>query len=144
VTDSTRLTRTPKGRRGESDVIQAQSDYTGNFNWLGLKHNLIAGVDFSQEEAKRNNSATDPLTNTYTTVGNPDSGTTVIDTRVIGMNTFKSQNLGIYAQDTLALNETVKLIGGMRVENFSATYRDVNGYSVSLNKTLPSPRLGAL
>ncbi len=144
VTDSTRLTRTPKGRRGESDVIQAQSDYTGKFNWLGLKHSLIAGVDFSQEEAKRNNSATDPLTSTYTTVGNPDSGTTVIDTRVIGMNTFKSQNLGIYAQDTLAINETVKLIGGMRVENFSATYRDVNGYSVSLNKTLPSPRLGAL
>ncbi len=159
ITDNTVLTRTSKARRGISDVTQIQSDYTNTFSAWGLKHELIAGVDLSKENAKRNNNAASAalynssatstananLNSAYTTlVGTPDDGETRTDTRSFLMMGFKSQVMGAYAQDTLRLTDTVKVLGGLRAEQFSATFTDTVGYSASVDKTLFSPRLGAI
>jgi len=124
-----------------------QSDYTGDFQWLGHRHSLLAGVDANHESARRNNSATAGLPTPYadTTVGTPNDGVGIADTRAWAPTmSFKSQNLGAYVQDTMQLTEQVKLQGGVRLERFTATYTDAQGNRASLGKTLPSPRLGVI
>ncbi len=147
LNDSTVLKRSPKARFGDSDVLQAQSDYTRKFQALGFQHSLIAGLDFNHENARRNNSATAGLPTPYadTLVGTPSNGMGITDSRVLAPTmSFKSQNLGTYVQDTVQWTHEIKLQGGLRVEHFSAAYTDAQGYSVDLNKTLASPRIGAL
>ncbi len=142
---STELSRSPKARYGESELLQVQSDYSGTFQWLGHKHSLIAGLDFYDENADRNNNHTTGLSNPVITVGSPNNGVGITDTRVKAPSLFfKSQTLGAYAQDTLQLTEQLKLVGGVRLEHFSVDYRDVQNYSVNKSETLASPRLGAI
>ncbi|MEY4725660.1 MAG: hypothetical protein RLZ36_287 [Pseudomonadota bacterium] len=146
LSDNTVLKRTPKSRYGDSDVLQLQSDYTNSFEWLGHRHNLIAGIDVNDENARRNNNAA-PSGWTYptTTVGAPNSNVGVTDIRSMTPTlSFTSQNIGAYAQDTMQLTDTVKVQGGLRLEKFSATYTDLAGNSAGLGKTLPSPRVGVL
>jgi catecholate siderophore receptor len=60
-------------------------------------------------------------------------------------NTFKSRNLGLYFQDTMALNDTLKLVGGLRYDNFKASYKNATGaLSNSRSDSLVSPRVGLL
>jgi len=145
LTDSTLLSRSPKARYGDSDILQVQSDYNKDFEWLGRQHSLIAGVDFVDEKAQRNNNHTTGLSNPDITVGSPDNGVGVADPRTKAPSLFfKSQTLGVYAQDTLKLNEQFKLLGGLRLEHFTVKYKDVQGYQVEKSETLLSPRIGAL
>ena len=146
LNDSTVLKRTPKSRYGDSDLLQLQSDYTNSFEWLGHRHSLIAGIDFNDENARRNNSATAGLaTYANTTVGAPNSSMGVADTRSMTPTlSFISQNIGAYAQDTMQLTDTVKVQGGLRLEKFSTTYTDLANNSAGIGKTLPSPRVGVL
>ena len=147
LNDNTLLKRSPKARYGDSDVVQAQSDYTGKFQWAGHQHSLIAGLDYNHEQARRNNNATAGLPIPYadTRVGTPNAGLGITDNRVLAPTlSFKSQNLGVYAQDTVQVTDEVKLQGGVRVEHFSTTYTDAQAYRVGLDKTLTSPRVGAL
>jgi catecholate siderophore receptor len=144
---NTVLSRNPKARYGDSDVLQAQSDYASKFQWLGHQHSLIAGLDYHHEQARRNNSATTGLPTPYpeTLVGTPNNGLGIVDNRILAPTlSFKSENLGVYAQDTLQLTDEVKLQGGLRMEHFSTNYTDAQGYRVGLDKTLASPRVGAL
>ena len=144
---NTVLSRNPKARYGDSDVLQAQSDYASKFQWLGRQHSLIAGLDYNHEQARRNNSATTGLPTPYeqTRVGTPNNGLGIVDNRILAPTlSFKSENLGVYAQDTVQLTDEIKLQGGLRVEHFSTNYTDAQGYRVGLDKTLASPRVGAL
>ena len=149
LSDSTVMTRSAKARRAESDLTQIQSDYSTAFEALGHKHQLIAGVDYSDERALRNNAATDglpPYNGLSTTVGTPNDGQAITDTRKVLLNHFRASNLGAYVQDTLALTPQVKLVGGVRMDRFSASYNTVTPSMATLDKsdTLWSPRLGAL
>lgn len=151
LNDNTVLTRSAKARVGYSDLTQIQSDFTTKFNWLGLQHQLISGVDFSYEDAQRNNNYTTGLSTAAPTfVGTPNDGATLADTRAAPLlNTFTARNLGIYAQDTVALNDTLKLIAGLRMDQFEATYHSpANGStpaaSFDRKDQLFSPRLGAI
>lgn len=144
---NTPLTRTAKARRAQSDLTQVQSDYTTAFEALGHQHSLIAGVDFSDEKALRNNNATAGLPSYATlgtTVGSPNDGLSIIDTRQIPLNHFRARNFGLYAQDTMSLTHGFKLVGGVRMDRFSAQYADTSGNSYSREDTLWSPRIGAI
>jgi catecholate siderophore receptor len=145
INDSTALSRGLKARRGESDVLQLQSDYNQNFEWLGRQHNLIAGLDFSQDKALRNNSATDGLPAALgTSVGTPNDGLSILDTRSVAMNQFKADNLGLYAQDTVSLTPEVKVLGGLRLDRFTANYQDTASNRFAMSESLWSPRVGAI
>ena len=148
ITDSTALTRGSKGRVGKSDIVMLQSDYSDRFHLGGKTHELLAGVDVFDERAKRNNNY--PLPNTparpNTSVGTPDDGASVVDTRApLAYNRFKSRSIGLYVQDTVALTDSVKLIGGLRFDRFTGSYRNADG-SLGNERTdnLWSPRVGAL
>lgn len=148
VNDSTVLTRTPKGRIGISDLTQVQSDFTNKFNLLGKKHDLIAGIDLSVEDAQRNNSYAGANSGLTTTVGTPNDGdvSTVVRAAPV-LNTFKTTNIGLYAQDTVSLTEQLKFVGGLRYDSFRSTYvtnacDPVREFTIE--DGLWSPRLGLM
>ena len=146
INDSTVLTRGSKGRIGESDVLQVQSDYNNTFHWGGKKHAVLTGVDYYDDDAQRNQNYANTTPRPTTTVGTPNDGVGVADGRApVQWNTFKSRNLGLYFQDTVSLSDTLKLVGGLRYDNFKATYRNPNG-SVSGDRSdsLFSPRVGLI
>ena len=147
LNDSTALTRSAKARRAASDLTQIQSDYTTAFEALGHRHSLIAGVDYSDENALRNNSATAGLPSYATlgtTVGTPNDGQSITDTRQVPLNHFRASNIGLYAQDTMGLTPEIKLVAGVRMDHFSAQYADTSGNRYSREDTLWSPRIGAI
>ncbi len=141
---STILTRSPKGRIGTSDTTQIQSDFVGTFNGLGQQHKLLAGVDIYQEDAKRANNFAGPSSGLTTTVGTPNDGDTFADARgVVPFNRFDARNIGLYVQDTVSLTSTIKLIGGLRYDNFKASYVTNTGVANDVSENLWSPRVGA-
>jgi catecholate siderophore receptor len=145
LNDSTPLSRSFKARRGESDVLQVQSDYNNRFEWLGHQHELLAGVDYSQDKALRNNSATAGLPGgTGTFVGTPNTGASITDNRQVAMNRFDAENLGLYAQDTLSITQQFKVLAGLRLDHFSAKYRDTSNNRFEMRESLWSPRIGAI
>jgi catecholate siderophore receptor len=145
ITQNTVLTRQSKGRIGSSDIAILQSDYSNGYRW----GDLLAGVDLYDERARRNNAF--PLPNTparpTTTVGTPDDGAGVPDTRSFPapMNNFTSRSIGLYGQGTVPVTDSVKLVGGLRFDHFTGSYRNADG-SLSNERTdnLWSPRLGVL
>lgn len=147
LNDNTVLRRTPKARIGVSDLTQLASDYSGTFDWGGRRHELLAGIDLYREKAERNNSATAGLAAAPTTrVGTPNDGAVRPDTRgSVPMNTFDAQDIGLYAQDTVSLTPTIKAIGGLRFDRFSASYRTPAGVETSARtENLWSPRVGLM
>ncbi len=148
LNDATVITRTPKGRVGISDLTQIQSDFTNKFELLGKKHDLIAGVDLSIEDAQRNNSFAGTASGLTTTVGTPNDGDSRPDTRGTPvLNNFKTTNIGLYAQDTVSLSDTFKLIGGLRYDSFKGKYTTNTCNPVVVNEVdegVWSPRLGAM
>jgi catecholate siderophore receptor len=152
INANTLLTRSSKGRIGDSTMTQLQSDYTHTLNLGGMKHALLAGFDYYHDNANRNSSYANAAGNSsatnglQTSVGTPNNGAWAPDTRApVAYNTFKAQNIGLYLQDTMALTSTVKLVGGLRYDHFKATYRNANGsLGDEVSDGLWSPRVGAL
>ncbi|WP_116750077.1 TonB-dependent siderophore receptor [Acidovorax sp. 99] len=146
INSNTVLTRGSKGRVGESNVLQVQSDYSNTYNWGGKKHAVLTGVDYYDDDAKRNQNYANTTTRPTTTVGTPNDGAWVADGRApVQWNTFASRNLGLYFQDTVSLSDTLKLVGGLRYDNFRAAYHNAAGsLSNSRSDSLFSPRVGMI
>ena len=151
----TQITRTPKGRISISDITQVQSDYSGRWKTGALQHDLLAGVAVVREAAKRNNNFAGTASGLLTTVGTPDDGASRPDERGQPLfNTFDATSIGVYAQDTVALSEALKLIAGLRLDHFEARYVTQDstaangtvtpGYRHARSDALWSPRLGAI
>ncbi|MFN3957767.1 MAG: TonB-dependent receptor [Tepidimonas ignava] len=144
-TANTVLTRNAKGRRGISDITQLQSDYSHTFELGGLRHHLTAGVDITQEDAKRNNNNSGGNSGLTTTVGTPNDGDSRADTRTWVYNTFTAKSLGVYAQDVVHLTPQWKVVGGLRFDRFEADYTDgTTGASGGRRDSLWSPRVGVM
>ncbi|AOW14085.1 TonB-dependent receptor [Hydrogenophaga crassostreae] len=144
---NTGITRGAKGRVGYSDLTQIQSDFSGKFSALGKQHELLAGIDLSREDADRNQRYTGETSASLpsTTVGTPNDGAvTPVPYGTPPLNTFETQNVGVYVQDTLHLNPQLRLIAGLRFDRFEASYRDVDGNSLDIAESLVSPRFGAI
>lgn len=145
LSDSTVITRSPKGRLGISELTQLQSDYTNTFNWGGRKHALIAGVDLYHDDAKRDQRYTGTGSMPDTTVGTPDDGAVRPTPRgEPTFNTFDASNVGLYAQDTVSVTDTVKLLGGLRYDDFKASYHTPMALSNERSDGLWSPRVGII
>jgi catecholate siderophore receptor len=144
-TADTRLNRNSKGRYGQSDITQVQSDYSNKFKSAGMDHHLTAGVDLTIEDAKRNNSFAGTASGLSTTVGTPHDGDWRADTRGDPLlNTFDSKSLGLYVQDVASITSNIKLVGGLRLDTFKANYRDTAGNQDDMTENLWSPRIGAI
>jgi catecholate siderophore receptor len=139
------ISRGAKARRAESDITQIQSDFTGEFNWLGKRHDLVAGIDVYDEKALRNNSAASGLSNAPTNAATPNDGVSATNNRGdIPMASFKAKSIGLFVQDTMSLNEAFKLVAGLRMDHLKADFVNLSNAPHRMSETLWSPRLGAL
>jgi catecholate siderophore receptor len=144
VNDSTVLNRTGKGRIAETDVTIAQSDFTKTFTALGMRHNVIAGVDYVKEDAKRNNNIAGPA-RPPTTIGTPNDGASIVDTRTnIPFNTFEASTFAVYGQNLLEITPEVKVLAGLRRDRFHGEYETAAGVRFNMVEWLTSHRLGAI
>ena len=145
ITPATVLTRSAKGRIGISTTTTLQSDYSNTVTWMGLKHQIVTGVDLSNEDALRNNSYSGGNSGLTTLVGTPNDGAFRADLRGDApMNRFNARTLGVYLQDTMALSSTVKLLAGLRHDTFNANYLTTTGATNARLDALWSPRLGLM
>jgi catecholate siderophore receptor len=143
------------------DNVHVQSDYNGKFDALGLKHEILIGVDASREEktvfAARNALQGGVVpTKPTTTIGTPNDGAAVNEaSRVLRVgNQYVSTGWGAYVQNVVQLNPSWKLVGGLRYDNLTGDY---DAFSIPNNAPGPvgsdsyrmtvsewSPRVGAL
>lgn len=122
VTDSTRLCHGGP-TRGANDHHQfLQSDYSGKAEWFGLKQELLAGIELTEEKSAAFTYSNTPV-KPYDLFGEPGSNPAVTDTRTKNPATnFKARTIAVYGQDTVSLTNQWKLMGGIRYDNFDATY----------------------
>lgn len=143
VSDNSLVCRGNQTRAAKDHHRFVQTDYSGRVEWLGLKHQLLAGAEYANEQ-----------TTTYSYTGTPakspitwaDAGgsAALADTRVRARNTkFESDTLGLYAQDTVSLTDRWKLIAGLRYDRFSGDYERVAG-PLSRTDRVWSHRVGVL
>lgn len=157
IGNATVLNRGTQLKIQELDIIQAQSDYTGKHQLFGLKNEISTGIDLSREKrsvygAKTAAQGGITLTKPTTTIGTPDDGAWVDESRrVLGLNNkFTATGAGVYLQDLVHIAPMWKVLGGLRYDFFTGDYKTYNlgtgaqtaNYHQSINKL--SKRLGVL
>ena len=122
--DATILTRgNPQPKTQAFENVVFQSDYSGRFQGLGLKHQVSAGVDANLENFS-NFAVAAAATKPRTSAGTLDDGA-VIDEfgrRVSENRSFDSKALGVYGQDLVQIAPDWKLLAGLRWDQFSGHY----------------------
>lgn len=155
------LTRGTHLKIQKLDSVQAQSDFSTKFDALGVKHELIAGVDVSREErtvyaARSAAQGGVTLTKPTTTIGTPEDGASVNEaSRVLRVNNaYVATGVGAYVQDVIQVAPAWKVVGGVRYDNLNADY-DINtipdaapgpvtATKYRMHVSEFSPRIGAL
>lgn len=155
------LTRGTHLKIQKLDSVQAQSDFSTKFDALGVKHELIAGVDVSREErtvyaARSAAQGGVNITKPTTTIGTPEDGASVNEaSRVLRVNNaYVATGVGAYVQDVIQVAPAWKVVGGVRYDNLNGDY-DINAipdaapgpvtatkYRMHVSEF--SPRIGAL
>ncbi|MBL8387796.1 MAG: TonB-dependent siderophore receptor [Hydrogenophaga sp.] len=161
LSNSTILTRGNHLKIQKMDTVQAQSDFSSTFDALGVRHELLAGVDVSREKRtvytdRSSAQGGVTLTKPTTTIGTPEDGASVDESRRVLRvnNAYVSTGVGAYVQDMIQVAPAWKVVGGLRYDNLSGDY-DINtiptsaagpvsttGYRMHVAEF--SPRIGAL
>jgi catecholate siderophore receptor len=127
------------------DTRYLQSDYSGRFDWGGVKHSLQAGADLAQEEFENFGlAATSPvLTKPRTTVGTSDDGASVNEgsRQLERTRTFDAKAVGVYAQDMVQIAPAWKLLAGLRYDRLEGKYDAITaqGQPTTGMPPLPNP-----
>jgi catecholate siderophore receptor len=144
---NTVVNRGTQTRGAEDHHTFVQSDYITTTDWFGRKNQLLLGTDIAREN-----------TTVYRYTGTPGRPATTVsladnsavtDTRLRVRSTeFTSTAIGVYAQDTINLAPFWKLVGGLRLDNFSGNY-DRSGLAtpgtpLSRSDTVLSKRTGLM
>ncbi|MDO8459006.1 MAG: TonB-dependent siderophore receptor [Burkholderiaceae bacterium] len=150
VTDASVLCRGTNNKIQDMQTTYLQSDYSRKFEALGVKHDVLTGIDYAHEKF-RNYNATGTLVKANTTVGSPNDGASVDESkRVLSVGrTFDAEAVGIYIQDMVQVAPDWKVLGGLRLDSFKGKYTAVAATTTAaaLNErsdTLLSKRLGVL
>ena len=139
LSGATILTRGTNNKTQDLDNLLLQSDYSGTFNWFGVKNSVVTGIDYVDDDFV-GYATTLPagvtLTKPRTTIGMPDDGASVAESmRVLLKNRdFNSKALGAYFQDMIQIAEHWKLLAGLRWDNFEGTYRTFSTAGVTLGQ----------
>ena len=141
-------------KAGDEHHTFLQTDYLTTSQWFGRKNSLLVGAEYALEKSVRFSypllavAAGGPA-KPGTTVGNP-SITSIGGNMTQKLETeFKATTLGLYMQDTIELTPYWKLVGGLRVDHFSADYQRPGGAApantpLSRSDSLLSKRLGVM
>ncbi|MFM7330867.1 MAG: TonB-dependent receptor, partial [Brachymonas sp.] len=119
----------------DMQVTQLQSDLSTSFQAAGYKHDLLAGVDLTAEDksvqaARSGTQGGVTITKPTVTLGGiVTGGNNSINeaSRVLReANNFRARGSSLYLQDTLHLNESWKLVGGLRYDSMKGAYNQFN------------------
>ena len=111
------------------DTLHFQSDFNAKFKALGVKHEVVTGVDFAREKkfvyaARTAAQGGVDLLKNQTTYGTPNDGFSVNeDARVFRPgNEFTSNNIGVYGQDLIQVAKDWKVLLGLRYDSMKGNY----------------------
>ena len=145
---TTTINRSRPIRDTKEMIVSNQTDLTTKFDTFGLKHSLTTGIELSRETV-------DVLRYSQTTAANGLPATNLFDpthganlslvSKTLAADSFTgSTGFGIYAADTLKLNDYLDIIGGARWDYFSTHFDDKRPVSQDFNNIdrMPSYRGG--
>lgn len=125
--DSTVFRRGTNNKIQTIDVGAIQIDYQNDVQLLGMRHEILSGIDLGQEDFVNKNATTPPgvsLAKPNTLAGTPNDGAWINESLrdLTNGRTFKAQTIGIYAQDVIHLTSTFKVLGGIRYDYFKGNF----------------------
>lgn len=121
ITDTTPLRRSHPGREGTDTLLINQTDLHALFDTGTLSHDLLAGLELTQEHSFAQRWR-DKAALPNTTVGNPDTTPMIPAREYTGSTTFKAASAGIYFQDLISLTSNWKVLTGARFDWLSSNY----------------------
>ncbi|NML16326.1 TonB-dependent receptor [Azohydromonas caseinilytica] len=116
----------------DMDTLQLQSDFSSKFEAVGLRHEVLAGVDISREEKTVYGvSPTSPvLVKGQIRADGTLLGSNWVDEsrrQLTPSNAFEAHNWGVYAQDLVQVAPEWKLLGGLRFDHLKGEYDQIVG-----------------
>lgn len=119
-------------------IVSNQTDLTVKFATFGLNHALTTGIEIAREtvDVLRFSQTTAanglPATNLF----NPNNGTILTTvSRALAADSFtRSLGFGIYAADTLKLNDYFDILGGVRWDYFDTDFNDRRPATADFNR----------
>ncbi|MEN9618820.1 MAG: hypothetical protein RL406_1057 [Pseudomonadota bacterium] len=139
---STALTRGTQNKIQDLDSVYLQSDLSAKFDAMGMRHELLSGMDMAREQKTVYTARTAAqglggvdLVKPNTTIGTPDDGAWVNESsRVLRVNNqYTSTAWGVYAQDLVQVAPHWKLLGGLRYDNLNGNYDTFAAPAVNAN-----------
>jgi len=125
ITDNTLINRQRQARGGDESNLVSQTDFYNTFRALGMKHQVLAGIELARENAERWNYAP---TGTIppVRVGFPDPYPVLPASffnkiRVAEVD-FSANTVGIYGQDMIEFVPNWTLLLGLRWDQLDADY----------------------
>lgn len=116
-----------------------QSDYSNEFNWFGMKHQILTGVDAASEKANRflaNNGIGANFDKGNTTIGTPNDGRTLAVAPIYrDSSNYSATAMGAYIQDLVQVAPDWKLLGGLRYDTFKGNFNNLV-YAATTGNTL--------
>ncbi len=139
--DATVLTRGTQLKVQDMNNLHAQSDYSRKFEALGLRHELVSGIDLAQENrsvygARNAAQGGVTLTKPTTTVGSPNDGASVDESQRVlrKTNQYQANGFGAYVQDLVQIAPKWKALAGLRYDHLQGDY---TGYAIPTNAPGP-------
>ncbi len=139
---NTVLTRGTQNKIQNLDSVYLQSDLSTKFNALGMRHELLSGIDVAREKKTVYAARTETqglggvdLIKPNTTVGTPDDGAWVNESsRVLRVNNqYTSTAWGVYAQDLAQIAPYWKILGGLRYDSLNGNYDSFGAPAVNMS-----------
>lgn len=129
LNSNTVLNRGGNNKIQELDSTFVQSDFSAKFDALGVKHELLTGIDLAWEEKKGYTLSAFPagVAKPQTRVGTPNDGAVFNDPRTLSQNSaFEARNAGFYVQDLVQVAPFWKVLAGLRYDRFSGDFDQIN------------------
>ncbi|MBC7939652.1 MAG: TonB-dependent siderophore receptor, partial [Chitinophagaceae bacterium] len=155
LVDGQTLTRQRRFRDYDASYQVIRGEINGRFQWAGLQHRLIFGVDadrfendqvFLRARAPTLASNPTPAQQQAINIFNPIYGSYPLPTPTPLTNRVETQkSVGVFVQDQINLSERLQLRLGARFDDYEQTLEDRATNRVSKQKeTRTSPQLGVV
>ena len=116
-------------RKDQFTNIYLQSDYSNDYNWGGMKHQILSGFDAAQERAKRflaSNGIGANYDKGNTVIGWPnDDRTLAVSPLYRDSSNYSASAMGAYVQDLVQIAPQWKLLGGLRYDTFKGDFNQL-------------------
>lgn len=114
-----------KTRKSDTTSLTLQSDLTTRARLLGMKHELLAGLEYLKEDASRWS-----LQNTVVS-GAPFFSADAVN---LPATEYEGETIAVYVQDTIEFIPDWKLTLGLRRDELDATYSSTNSPELSFGE----------